>query len=199
MNEIEDLERRLQLASDRLERAVQAREWEEVEASRQEVLALERRLAAAKGDEYAEPMQFPLQWDVGAPMPHLMVNDYRAFLAFHLKSSGDEHLALVQFEQCASAKLGTPNDEVHNGHPLEGKGLEAYTAQRVVNSRWLKELESINSVHDGYRPESWQARHHYVFWFHDSTFECVAGSYTVETHRMSMKELLGLMVERLTA
>ncbi len=66
-----------------------------------------------------------------------------------------------------------------------------------MNSRWLKELEAINSVHRIYRPESWRDRNHFVFWFHDSTFECVARSYKVETHRTSMKVLLGLMVERL--
>ena len=41
--------------------------------------------------------------------------------------------------------------------------------------------------------------HHFIFWFHDSTFECIARSYKVETHRVSMKELLGLMVGRLVS
>jgi len=48
-----------------------------------------------------------------------------------------------------------------------------------------------------YRPENWRDLHHFIFWFHDSTFECVARSYKVETYRMSMKKLLGMMVERL--
>lgn len=77
-----------------------------------------------------------------------------------------------------SAKLGSPNDEVFHGHPLAGKGLEGYTAQLVRNSRWLSELQQINSVHAGYRPEAWQKRNHYVFWFHDTTFECIAEGST---------------------
>ena len=154
--------------------------------------------------------------DAGASMPHLMVNDHRALLAFLLsepdpgwggshttiRSPGrgrDEPLGLVEFASCTSAKLGAPNDEVFEGHPLAGRGIEAYGAQRVVNSRWLKELEAINSVHRCYRPESWRDRSHFIFWFHDSTFECVARSFQVETHRTSMKELLGIMVERLTS
>jgi len=36
-----------------------------------------------------------------------------------------------------------------------------------------------------------------VFWFKDSTFECVAGAFTVTTRRTSMTALLGVMVERL--
>jgi hypothetical protein len=216
-----ELDRTLQVARERLQRAISALapehkggEWEEYHAAHQEVLGLERQLAAAKGEEYAEPCGFPLKWDAGAPMPHLMVNDHRALLAFLLsepdpawdgshvtiKSSADdrpEALGLVEFDFCTSAKLGAPNDEVFEGHPLNGKGREPYAAQRVVNSRWLKELETINSVHRCYRPESWRDRNHFVFWFHDSMFECVARSHKVETHRTSMKALLSLMVERL--
>lgn len=66
----------------------------------------------------------------------------------------------------------------------------------MVNSRWLEEIEAINSIHRLYRPESWRERIHYVFRFHDCTFECVARSYKVETHCTSMRALLGLMVER---
>lgn len=80
---------------------------------------------------------------------------------------------------------------------MNGRGLEAYQAQRVVNSRWLKELETINSVHRMYNPDSWRNLHHYVFWFHDSTFECVARSFQVETHRESMKDMLARMATRL--
>jgi hypothetical protein len=90
-------------------------------------------------------------------------------------------LALVEFNCFISAKLGASNDEVFEGHLLNGKGLEAYGAQRVVNSRWLKEVEKVNSVHRMYRPESWRDLHHFIFWFHDSTFECLAQSYKVET------------------
>jgi hypothetical protein len=221
MDEIHDLEHRLTIARERLQRAIAALapkhkggEWEEYRAAEQDVLGLERKLAAARGDEYAETLEFPVRWDAGAPMPHLMKNDHRALLAFLLSepdpnwdgtyvtvkspaNEGPEPLGLVEFTRCISAKLGAPNDEVFEGHPLNGKGLEAYGAQRVVNSRWLKEVEKINSVHRMYRPESWRDLHHFIFWFHDSTFECLAESYKVETHRISMKALLGIMVERL--
>jgi hypothetical protein len=223
MEDVHDLEQQLKKAKERLERASVALapkhkggEWEEYRAAYQEVLRLERKLAAAKGEEYAETLDFPVKWDVGAPMPHVMVSDIRALLAFLLREpdpnwdgsyvtvkspadEGPEQLALVEFEHCFSAKLGSPNDEVLHGHPLNGKGLEPYTAQEVVNSRWLKEIEAINRVHSMYRPESWLGLHHFIFWFHDTTFECLAESFKVETHRVSMKELLALMVDRLIA
>ena len=108
-----------------------------------------------------------------------------------------ESLALVEFRRCISAKLGAPNDEVFHGHALAGKGLDAYSAQLVRRSRWLAELQKTNSVHSAYRAESWQNRNHYVFWFHDSTFECIAESFTVERHACSMSALLGEACRRL--
>ncbi len=69
MSEAHDLERRLRTAEERRQRAIAALapkhkggEWEEYHAANQEVLLLERQLAAAKGEEYAEPCSFPLKW-----------------------------------------------------------------------------------------------------------------------------------------
>ena len=219
----QSLERSLKAAEARLQKASRALapkhkggEWEEYRAAAQEVLSFERQLAAQHGDEYAEPCGFPLKWDTGAPMPQVIANDYRTLLAFLLrepdpnwdgsyvtiKRASDaqaEPLALVEFEHCLCVRHGAPNEEVFAGHPLNGKGLEAYTAQRVVNSRWLKEIEKINSVHYLYRPESWLDLNHFIFWFHDSTFECIARSYKVEIYRVSMKELLKVMIERVVS
>ena len=210
-------------ANSRLDRAIKALapkhkggEWEEYQEASQIVLSLERKLAASQGEEYAQPFGFPLKWDAGAPMPHLLMNDHRAFLCFllnerdpswdgsyvtvkSLDGNQPESLGLVEFKLCLSAKLGSPNDEVFQGHPLRGKGMEAYGAQHVVNSRWLAELEKINSSHSLYNPASWKEPKHFIFWFHDSTFECIAESYVVETHCISMKEMLTMMVERLIA
>lgn len=160
---------------------------------------LERQVAQTSGKQYAESLDFPVQWDCGAPMPHLFVSDNQALLAFLIaepQPSRDgsystarnpeaecaESLALIAFEHCLSAKLGAPNDEVFSGHPLSGKGLQPYSAQRVVKSKWLEELEKINSVHERYNPAHWRGLNHYVFWFKDSTFECIARSFKVETY-----------------
>lgn len=220
---IPEIERRLSDARQRLERAARALaprhrggEWEEFQAADAAVLQLERELAASRGEEHAVPLDFPVRWDAGAPLPHLLRNDYRAFLTFYVREDDPawdgtyvkvrnpaggaaEPLALVEFAGCLSAKLGSPNDEVFAGHPLAGKGLDGYTAQEVVNSRWLTELEAINRVHHGYDPACWRRRHHYVFWFHDTTFECVAESFNVELYRESMAELLARVCTRLLA
>jgi hypothetical protein len=218
-----DLEQRLAAAKARLNAALKALapkhgggEWEEYRSAQESLLALEREVAGANNEEYAVPLEFPVQWNTGAPLPQLLVNDYRALLMFLVNvpdpnwdgsyatvkdpaSEQSASLALVEFKRCLSAKLGSPNDEVFAGHPLHGKGLRPYSAQLVKNSRWLAELQQINSVHSCYRPDAWQHRNHYVFWFHDTTFECIAEGFEVELHECSMAELLSKASRRLIA
>lgn len=205
--DVTDLTRRLEAAQKRCSEAVRALapkhqggEWEEMLAANAELLHAERELAAALGEPHAVPLEgFPVWWDVGAPLPELVATDYRTVLSFCVAertpgreardleaiawSTRDEPLlAEVEFERCVSARIGTPNDEVHEGHPLYGKGLEAYTAQRVVHSKWLAEAEAINRVHACYDPQFWRELSHYVFWFHDSTFECLARSWKIDVY-----------------
>ena len=210
------LEKELQAAKERLGCAVAALasehkggEMEEFLSARGAVFSLERQLADAQGQEYAETIDFPVKWDIGAPLPHLLANGSRTLLLFYLKdddSEGNrtESIALVQFHKCVSVKLGDPNDEVFHGHPLYGKGLEPYTAQIVQNSKWIEELEAINKVHSQYDPALWRSMNHYVFWFHDETFECVARAYEVEIFQKSdpeksMDEVILEAVKRLRA
>jgi hypothetical protein len=218
---IDDLESALRQAKARQSKAIAALapkhrggEVEEFNAARTAVLQAERNLAATKGEEYAVPIEFPVRWDTGAPLPYLLQNDYRTFLAFFLhtvdpnwdgtyvnvrnpSSELSEKLALVEFERCVCTKMGTPNDEVLHGHPLYGKGLAGYEAMTVENSNWLKELEKINSVHDAYNPESWRRLKHYILPFHDSTFECVARGFKVETFLLPVSDLLSDVCKRL--
>ncbi|MFN3650974.1 MAG: hypothetical protein ACK47B_15470 [Armatimonadota bacterium] len=219
MMSLEEIEQRLAAARQRREAAGEAmrRRWqggelEQFRLAHDVVLDLEREVAAAKGEEYAVPLDFPVEWDVGAPLPHLLRSDYRTLLSFYAREPvrdesaikistatdpDEELLAVVEFTGCVSAKLGSPNDEVQNGHALYRRGLDSYTAQRVVHSRWLAELEAINSVHACYNPARWAELSHYVFWFHDTTFECIAKSYTVELHRESLAAMLERMCRRL--
>ena len=43
----------------------------------------QRRLAAATNEPWAEPFDIGVTWDVGAPLPHLLVNGYTAVLICH--------------------------------------------------------------------------------------------------------------------
>jgi len=189
-------------------------EWDECEAAHEEVLKLERALAQSKGEPYAVPCDFPVKWCTGAPLPFLLCNDYRTFLTFYVNqpdpdwdgtyvnvinpaSAEPMPLCLVTFHRCLSAKLGHPNDEVQHGHSLWEHGLDSYRAQIVKNSPWIAEVAKINSVHHYDDPDRWALLNHYVFWFHDTTFECLANSYEYEVTNESMTELLDRVQKKL--
>ena len=189
-------------------------EWEECRAASNEVLSLEREVAAENNEEYAVRIEFPVEWDTGAPLPHLFINDYRAYLCFYIrkhdsnwdgtyvtvvdpKAETPVSLALVEFKSCTIAKLGAPNDEVFYGHPLSGKGLEAYAPLAVNNSNWLEEVKTINKVHSGYREEHWSKKNHYLFGFHDTTFECIANSFEVSVYNTNMASLMEIICKKM--
>jgi hypothetical protein len=204
---IQKLEADLRAANVRLDRAAKAfsgkhvgSEWEEFNAADENVLRLERELAVERGDAYALPLEFPYKWCTGAPLPHLIQSDDQAFLLFLLDSSdpnwdgsyvnvvgpaSESVVGIVRFEHCISSKFGSPNDEVFEGHPLNGKGLRSYQAMQVANSPWIRELKQINSVHPYFDPDRWQSYRHYLFGFHDTTFECVALSFETWTEKNS--------------
>src|SRR5215471_9381435 len=150
---VAEIQRALAAAQERRARAMQARDFEQFGAAQAALLSAERALAAALNEPHAMPIEFPVQWDGGAPLPHLLQNDNRSFLAFVLADAERPNsLGIVEFKRCICTKMGTPNDEAFHGHPLNGKGLQLYRALEVKNSPWIRELEAINSVHRAYKP-----------------------------------------------
>ena len=67
----------------------------------------------------------------------------------------------------------------------------------IAASSWVRALEQMNAVHPYHRPETFSDYHHYIFAFHDSTFECVARAFTVEVHHGSMVTAVELMAKAL--
>ena len=147
------------------------------------------------GLPYAEPLDLGVKWDTGAPMP-ILISSLRTFVAFYLSThdplfdgtnpsirdpQGDHGIGVVEFTRATSVKMGSPNDEVLNGHPLWGSGLEFYGAHVVKNSPWIRELMDINRVHTGFRESNWTEARHFVLAFHDETLECVARAAVART------------------
>ena len=153
------------------------------------------------------------QSSVGAPLPVVLSDEHRLLLAYLLQTdtsgwdgtsvrvidleSSSEPLALVEFSGYASFMFGAPNDEAFHGHPLYSRGLKPYSAFVIENSSWIRQLERMNSVHPYHRPQRYAQLKHYVFAFHDSTFECVAESFTVTEHLGSLAEILPEVQKRL--
>ena len=153
------------------------------------------------------------QSSAGAPMPFVLSDEHVTLLAYIIQDNlpdwGDrvltdedlallvEHLALVEFRECRTFVFGSPNDEAFDGHPLANRGLHPYGAFQISESSWIRQLEQMNSVHPFHKPERFLRLKHFVFAFHDSTFECVAEAFTVSEHQGSLESLLPIMQKRL--
>jgi len=74
--------------------------------------------------------------------------------------------------------------------------LEPYGVFEVQNSSWLRKLEKMNSVHPYHDKERFMENmKHFVFSFHDTTFECIAEGFNVEVASGSVKSMVPRMLE----
>jgi hypothetical protein len=211
---IDELESRLAAAKSRYKAAVRGGGRSEWRAAHDDLLQAERELSLAKGKETALECDWPILWSKGAPLPHVVSSGYRTFLMYLASepdpnwdgtyitvvdpsSSGDLPIALVEFVDCYIYKFGGPNDEVFRGQPLSGRGLGGYSAHIVANSRWLAELQRINSVHSNYDPSSWRDDKHYLLLFHDEIFECIATDYKIELIHGTFRQAMEIATARL--
>ncbi len=75
--------------------------------------------------------------------------------------------------------MGMPDENKIGLHPLGSKGLQEYEFQKVAASTWIAEIEDrYNTIsefsHDG------RVYEHYIFTFHDRSFECIASGYKIK-------------------
>ncbi len=146
------------------------------------------------------------QSSVGAPCPMVLAGEHSLHLAYYLEdvpadwdgtavrllsdSEGDEPCALVEFDMVYAHFFGPPNDEAFDGHPLAARGLHPYAVFQVHESTWLHSLERMNSVHPHHTPERFAKHKHFIFTFHDSTFECIAESFSLSICRGNVRSVL---------
>jgi hypothetical protein len=135
---------------------------------------LRRQLAILTGDEHAIRLDFGVRPECAVSGPVLIQTDRHCMLLFNAqrKTVGLQvPQAVVTFDRVLKSKCGLPNDEALDSHPLSKRGLEAYDIFEVLNSRWLAEEQSRNQVR--FPNFTFDCRH-FIFTFHDSSFECLA-------------------------
>lgn len=157
--------------------------------------------------QYAVELDLGVQWDAGAPMPHVIGNGRQAMVIFELATgpirtideleSLDDEVGVVVFDHVHNFMFGGLNDEARKGHPLYGHGLRLYGAHEVMNSEWIAESERRNSVHRYHRGGWHQRYRHYVFCFHDETLECIAAGFTAARHQGGLDDVVLSMTTRL--
>jgi hypothetical protein len=208
----EDLERRLASARERVRELTRVLSKDTMDAWRaalEDELQAERKLAAARGEQYAQVIDIGPRWDTGAPLPHLISNGSRAFVVCRahqpdphwdgsyvtMVSPAGMHPSLfvvIEMWGCSDIRFGGPNDEAVSGHPLHGKGLADYQAHEVFNSAWIEERIRVNSVHPQHSDAPFRQLHHYVLLFHDEMLEVLAAD-GIESRLVkgTMREILG--------
>ena len=110
-------------------------------------------------------LMFNAMRDTSRPSPHG---------GFYQEDAG---LAIVELVWCSITKFGYPNDEAWS-HIPRTRGL-AYGVFEVLNSSWIAELTRLNRFGFPDTPEPTNKRH-FLFLFHDSSFECIARELRVE-------------------
>lgn len=162
------------------------------------------------GEDKLAPLEGVPQCAPGAPLPHVLAAEGRLDLLYLIENTPTdwdattirvvddesvEPVALVAFEKPEAAFLGPPNDEALAGHPLAGRGLVPYSAFAVEPSSWIRELARRNSYHPEHDPSYFEQLRHFIFTFHDSTFECVASDFTASIREGSVRSILRSLAE----
>ncbi len=164
-------------------------------------------------DELLELQGLP-QSSVGTPIPMVACDEHTLYLAYYIEpviddwdgtavrivgpDSANETVALVKFEQCYAHMFGPPNDEAYSAHPLADRGLEPYSVFEVKRSSWIRRSEKRNAVHPYHKAEYFfENKRHFIFFFHDSTYECIAKSFSVELIPGSVKGVLSEAIQNI--
>lgn len=137
--------------------------------------------------------------DVGAPLPIMMRNDSDLVLGYIVSSSSpkpyEKHVevikgetgygrfALIRFWRSIAGVSCLPPEDDIDKHPLSARGLRPYMAVKVNNSSWLHLTKEIYKIED-------EKMNHFIFTFHDSSFECLARSYWVTVFEGCTEETL---------
>jgi hypothetical protein len=146
------------------------------------------------------------QSSVGAPCPMILAGENHLHLAYYIEDRSPgwdgttvrvvgegttgEPVALVEFTHAYAHMFGPPNDEAFSGHPLASRGFRPYAVHEVRDSSWVRRLERMNAVHPCHRPERFARYRHFIFAFHDTTFECVAESFSITVHGGCVAQVL---------
>jgi hypothetical protein len=140
---------------------------------REEVLRLERKVASARGQPYAEKWEIPEIWG-GMTLDCVVLGDQsKCLLVFEAKPASGK-FKVLEFPRIAGYKLTDVGDEIIAAHPLAGRGLAAYGTFLIEHSPWLKELEQVDKSHEQTEEERWTKMKHFMLCFKDRIFEALA-------------------------
>ena len=105
----------------------------------------------------------------------------------------DAGTALFEFQRCLLTRFGYPNDEARWGIPRFEE--VSYGIYEVQNSSWIKEVVHMNRFSFPNTTDNYVSKH-YLFAFHDSTFECLADDLKYEVLQEPFDAVWSCITER---
>lgn len=115
---------------------------------------------------------------VGAPNPMVFADEHVVNLAYY---DVEDDVALITFEHCFEFRMGMPGESRISSSPYSGLGILNFEAHIVENSPWMDELEKRYKVLSDFS-QGERKYTHYLFTFHDRTFECISSGYCITRH-----------------
>ena len=123
-----------------------------------------------------------------APMPTININCSNLKLSFYLNSFmfnefDEDDIGIIEFYNCRQYRLGPPNDDgfyIHNQCRYKKYGVKWGEFYLIKDSDWhtnFPEPVYIDTTIDI------QRLNHYLFYFRDETFECVAEKYSFKVNK----------------
>ena len=117
-----------------------------------------------------------------APSPEISINDSTLILKFLLNpflwdDVEDDEQAELRFNDVLKYRFGGPGSDNFSDFRYYDKGIDNYGFYQLKNSNWTKDFpldekvisKEPNSSNDNFK--------HYVFFFRDNTFECIAEGF----------------------
>ena len=126
----------------------------------------------------------------------LFQDEYRTFLMFNAVRTADYVAigrAVVEFDRCYITKFGYPNDEAWYAIPRTR--TLSYGSYEVFESDWTDEINRLNR--HGFPDTPDVELRHFLFLFHDSAFECLAGGFSVSISTEPLPSLMTNLVSRI--
>ena len=134
-------------------------------------------------------------WDAepNAPMPNIEIdkNTFKLTLSFYLnafihKDVEEEDMGILEFNDCYKYRLGPVNDEgFYNGQCRFSKtGIQWGDFYQLIDTNWMQDFPEDEIILNNKIEED---LHHYLYYFRDNTFDCVAKSYTFRILRQTPK------------
>jgi hypothetical protein len=148
--------------------------------------------------EYAKVIKWKPEFELSYPEQRVFSSSWKTILTYVAKDNtwGRGQLVLVEFDSTA-CKFWPADVEVFGGLPLYRRGISMNSAHVIKNSKWIQELDKVNSVHPNYRPMSKEYKH-FLLLFRENVFECIAKGYKIEIFK-SLEKLMQEVGKRMIA